>query len=251
MSYKIKLKTFEGPFDLLVYLIENARMSIYDIEISEITSQYLAYLEDMKEMDVALGSEFMLLAAQLIDIKSRMLLPRLNEAGEPVVDEDPRSELVEKLLEYKKFKEISGVLSDREEENMHIYEKPQEDISEYTDSPDEYLALDMEQFVRAFNNFIHRKQKLDEVRRRYVRVERERENTENRIKYIKNVFRVKNVRKVSFNDLIVDAKDRYDVVLTFTSLLEMIKDKMVSVKQTRRFGDMTVTSLEGTESGDK
>ena len=251
MSYKIKLKTFEGPFDLLVYLIENARMSIYDIEISEITSQYLAYLEDMKEMDVALGSEFMLLAAQLIDIKSRMLLPRLNEAGEPVVDEDPRSELVEKLLEYKKFKEISGVLSEREEENMHIYEKPQEDISEYTDSPDEYLALDMDQFVRAFNIFIHRKHKLDEVRRRYVRVERERENTENRIKYIKNVFRVKNVRKVSFNDLIVDAKDRYDVVLTFTSLLEMIKDKLVSVKQTRRFGDMTVTSLEGTESGDK
>ena len=180
-----------------------------------------------------------------------MLLPRLNEAGEPVVDEDPRSELVEKLLEYKKFKEISGVLSEREEETLKIHEKPQEDISRYTDAPDEYLALDMDQFVRAFNVFIHRKQKLDEVRRRYVRIERERENTENRIKHIKNIFRVKNARKISFDELIVDAKDKYDVVLTFTSLLEMIKDKLVSVKQARRFGEMTVTSLEVRESGDK
>ncbi len=251
MSYKIRLRTFEGPFDLLVYLIENARMSIYDIQISEITAQYLAYMEEMKEMDIALGSEFMLLAAQLIDIKSRMILPRFNEDGEAVVDSDPRSELVEKLLEYKKFKELSARLADMEEENMKVREKPQEDISEYTDSPDEYLALDMDKFMAAFNNFIHRRQKLDEVRKRYVRVRRERENTENRIRHIRNVFRVKGVRKISFSELVVDAKDRYDVVLTFTSVLEMIKSRLVSAKQPRRFGEITVTELGGNESDGK
>ena len=111
MSYKVKLKTFEGPFDLLVYLIENARVDIYDIAISEITDQYMAYLEEMQKLDVAVGSEFMVLAANLIDIKTKMLLPRLNEDGQEITEEDPRSQLVEKILEYKRFKQISQMLS--------------------------------------------------------------------------------------------------------------------------------------------
>ena len=100
MGYKVKLQAFEGPFDLLVYLIESARMDIYDIRVSEITAQYLEYIGNMQQMDVAVSSEFMVLAAELIELKSRMLLPRqpVEEGGtEP---EDPRSELVARLLEY-------------------------------------------------------------------------------------------------------------------------------------------------------
>ena len=103
--YKVKLKSFEGPFDLLVYLIENAEMSIYDIKISEITNQYLAYLKEMEERDVALASEFMVLASSLIEIKSKMILPRATEDGQEIVGEDPRTELVARLLEYKRFNE--------------------------------------------------------------------------------------------------------------------------------------------------
>ena len=143
--YKVKLKSFEGPFDLLVYLIENAEMSIYDIKISEITNQYLAYLKEMEERDVALASEFMVLASSLIEIKSKMILPRATEDGQEIVGEDPRTDLVARLLEYKRFKELSQMLEEREERSMNIFEKPQEDISQYLDNP--VLIADNREFI--------------------------------------------------------------------------------------------------------
>ena len=103
MSYRVKLNIFEGPFDLLVYLIEHARMSIYDIRVSEITTQYMAYIEQMQEADINPASEFMVLAAELLELKSKMLLPRKPvEEDSGAGYEDPRTELVEKLKEYKK-----------------------------------------------------------------------------------------------------------------------------------------------------
>ena len=101
MGYKVKIQSFEGPFDLLVYLIENAQMSIYDIEISSITRQYLDYIEAMQDMDIAVSTEFMVLASSLIEIKSKMILPRISQSGEVIMEDDPRSELVERILEYK------------------------------------------------------------------------------------------------------------------------------------------------------
>ena len=143
MSYKVRLRTFEGPFDLLVYLIENAQMNIYDIQISEITGQYLDYIKTMREMDFNVGTEFMVLAATLIDIKSRMILPRSGIEGTAAAEEDPRSDLVERLLEYKRFKKGAEILSEREDYMTLVYEKPQEDISAYLEQPDEYLSLDL------------------------------------------------------------------------------------------------------------
>jgi segregation and condensation protein A len=109
MGYRIKLNVFEGPFDLLVYLIENAEMSIYDIKISEITNQYISYVEELKSTDINLSSEFMVLAAELIDLKSKMLLPR-QKTDEEGVAEDPRTDLAMRILEYKKFKLASELL---------------------------------------------------------------------------------------------------------------------------------------------
>ena len=149
MSYKVRLHSFEGPFDLLVYLIENARMDIYDIRISEITEQYIEYVNEIKKTDVAAATEFMVLAATLIDIKSRMILPRPKPLEGGDYEEDPRSALVEKLLEYRRFKECAEMLKEREELTALIYEKPQEDISEYTDSPDELLRLSPERRKQA------------------------------------------------------------------------------------------------------
>lgn len=248
--YKIKLGTFEGPFDLLVYLIENARMDIYDIKISEITGQYIAYLEEMKKMDVAVGSEFMVLAAQLIEIKTRMLLPRNTDIGEGIVEEDPRAVLVEKILEYRKFKEVARILEERESEAVRVFEKPQEDISEYQNQPDEYLNLDIEQFIRAFKGFLHRKQKVEEVKKRYVRVKRDRESSENRMVYIRSVFRMKKTRRVPFSDLVVNAKDKYDVILSFTSVLEMMKARQLDAAQKVTYGDITVKAMEDFEKYD-
>ncbi len=250
MSYKVKLRTFEGPFDLLVYLIENARVNIYDIAISEITEQYMAYLEEMQKLDVAVGSEFMVLAANLIDIKTKMLLPRLTEDGQEDGEEDPRSRLVEKLLEYKRFKQLSQLLGEYEEEASHIYEKPKEDISVYLEQPDEYLSLEIGQFVKAFNLFLSKKKRVEEVRRHYVRVERERESTENRMAYIKNLFRLRNTNTVPFSDLVINREDKYDTVLAFTSVLEMSKARIVRADQQQMYGEIMVTKLEE-DSDDK
>lgn len=242
--YKVKLKSFEGPFDLLVYLIENAEMSIYDIRISEITNQYLAYIKAMEERDVALASEFMVLASTLIEIKSKMILPRVSEDGETVVDEDPRSELVERLIEYKRFKGIAAMLEAREERSMNIFEKPQEDISEYLENPDEYLSLDLKEFATAFSMFIQKKQKVEAVRKHYTRIERERASMEKRISSILNAVRAKIGHIFSFRDFIHDKKDRYDVVVTFMSLLEMAKARAVRVEQQAAYGDIEVTAGE-------
>lgn len=244
MGYKVRTRKFEGPFDLLVYLIETAEMSIYDIAIADITAQYLAYLEEMKKMDVALGSEFIVLAAQLIDIKSRMLLPRATDTEGKLVEEDPRSELVERLIEYRRFKEASQILSEQEDMTSRIFEKPQEDISEYLDSPDEVLNLDVNQFVNAFNQFISRKQRVEAVKKKYVKVKRERESTESRMSFIKSLFSRNRSRKVSFRETLSGTKDRYDVVLSFTSVLEMIKNRAILAEQEVMYGDIILTNRE-------
>lgn len=237
-----------------MYLIENAQMSIYDIKISEITSQYLAYINTMKEMDVYVASEFMVLASALIEIKSKMILPRAVDPGDgSVVEEDPRSELVARLLEYKRFKQAAEILQDQEERCQHIYEKPQEDISAYLNEPDEYLSLDLKQFAGAFNLFIQKKQKVDSVRKHYTRIERERARMEERISYIAGMLRKSIGQIFNFKEFIHNKKDRYDVVVTFVSLLEMAKNRIVQVNQKSTYGDIEVSAgqnVDGTVSLD-
>lgn len=247
MSYKVKLQSFEGPFDLLVYLIENAQMSIYDIRISEITNQYLEYIKAMEEADISVATEFMVLASTLIEIKSRMILPRITAEGRVLEEEDPRADLVERILEYKRFKRAADILQNRQERSQHIFEKPQEDISRYLDNPDEYLSLDLKQFASAFSLFIQKKQKVEAVRKHYTRIERERSTMESRIKMILSAVRRKVGQIFSFRELIPDREDRYDVVVTFMSLLEMAKERVIRVDQRSLYGDIEVTAGERVE----
>ncbi len=243
MSYKVSLQTFEGPFDLLVYLIENAQMSIYDIRISEITKQYLAYIEEMRSLDINVATEFMVLAATLIDIKSKMILPRTTIEGEMVLEEDPRSELVERLLEYKKFKKGADILEEREAYMSNVFEKPQEDISAYLEQPDEYLSLDINKFASAFDLFLRKKKREEEVRAHYTRVERERATIESRMVYIKDrvvgAF-TKGIKRLSLKTLIPNKKDRYDVVVTFVSVLQMMRDRYLDAEQNSTYGEITI-----------
>ena len=116
--YKVRIDQFEGPFDLLLYLLENARMDIYDIRVTEITEQYIGYLKEMDELNVEVGSEFIVLAAALIRLKSRMLLPRVTEVDEMIVEDDPRTELAERLTEYIQTKKIAEMLQRREKEDI-------------------------------------------------------------------------------------------------------------------------------------
>jgi segregation and condensation protein A len=243
MSYKVKLNNFEGPFDLLCYLIENAEMNIYDIRVSQITNQYLSYREGMQLRDPALGGEFMVLAAALIELKSKMLLPRAAEAG-GAGDEDPRSELVMKLLEYRKFESAAAFLMEREERAGFLFEKPGEDLQPYTNEPDEYLRMDPVRFARAFRLFLNKKQRVDEMRNLYARAEEQRETMETRISFIKGLFTFKNAVKLRFRELLKTPNDRFERVLTFVSLLEMIRNRSISARQNGNFAEITVELCE-------
>ena len=239
MSYKVKLNVFEGPFDLLVYLIENARMNIYDIQVSEITEQYMRYIDEMQQLDVALSSEFMVLAAELIRIKSRMLLPR-SQAEPGALPEDPRTELVSRLLEYKRFRAAAEMLGANELETRRVFEKPQEDISEYTDNPEEHLKLNMDEFVRSFDAFLARRRKIAEIRHRYERVERERVSAEERMEFLRGLFREDRNKTMPFRDMIEDKNDRYDIALSFSSLLEMVRKNQLTAEQEKLFAEIFV-----------
>lgn len=245
MGYRVKLNVFEGPFDLLVYLIEHAQMSIYDIRISEITSQYLSYVEDMRKADINVSSEFMVLAAALLEIKSRMLLPRKSsDSGSEQITEDPRTELVEKLVEYKKFKTLSEMLHARAEDTAMQLEKPQEDLSVYTGEPDEYLNLDIDKFRNAFEQFLVRKRRIEEIREHHKRTEKQRITTEVRMENIRDFFRSSNVNEADFRELIPEKDDKYDIAVTFSSVLEMMKEKRLDAEQRYLFGDITVRATE-------
>lgn len=245
MGYRVKLNVFEGPFDLLVYLIEHAQMSIYDIKISEITSQYLSYVEEMKNDDINVSSEFMVLAAALLEIKSKMLLPRFSKddaAGD--LPEDPRTELVQKLVEYKKYKVLSEMLEARFDETSMYLEKPQEDLSEYTGEPDEYLSLDIDKFKNAFEQFLVRKKRIEEIRAHHKRTKKQRITTEIRMENIKSFFRENNIDEADFRELIEKKDDKYDVAVTFSSVLEMMKEKRLDAEQKYLFGDITVKATD-------
>ncbi len=245
MSYRVKLNLFEGPFDLLVYLIEHAQMSVYDISISEITDQYMHYVEDMKNADISVSSEFMVLAAALLEIKSKMLLPRsVTEDGTADIMEDPRTELVAKLVEYKRFKAISEMLEARGREAAMHLEKPQEDLTEYTGEPDEYLNLDLDKFKSAFELFLQRKKKLEEIQAHPRRSEKQRITTEARMESISEFFRNHDTGETNFKNLVQDKTDLYDVAVTFSSVLEMIKARRLDAEQKYTFGDITVKATQ-------
>ena len=245
--YKVRIDKFEGPFDLLIYLLENARMDIYDIKVAEITEQYIGYLKEMEDLNVEVDTEFIVLAAVLIRLKSRMLLPRINEAGEIEIIEDPRSELRGRLLDYMRIKKAAELLMAAEEYNLAVHGKPAEDMSVYLENPDEILQVSDEQMVNAFIQFLTRKRKVEEVTRRYSRVRRRKETIESRISEMTEIlerkFREGN-GKVLFNELLPEKPDRYDITLSFMSLLSMIKNQGYDAEQTENFGDIKVIRRE-------
>lgn len=238
MTYKVKLDMFEGPFDLLVYLIETAKMNIYDIPVAQITKQYLDYLDRMEQADAAVTGEFMVLAASLIELKSKMLLPRSSFQGEEDSEEDPRTELVQKLLEYKKCKAQAEFLLQCEERALLRYTKPQEDLSIYTREPDEILTMDLEQFIRAFCAFLEKRRRLEDVERRYTMEKRRRMSVETRIDQIK--CRLQVGKELRFEELLEEDADAECVVLTFLSLLELVRQKQILVKQRMNFGEIRI-----------
>lgn len=246
MSISVNLQAFQGPLDLLLHLIDKNKVNIYDIPIVEITEQYLEYVNAMDKQDLDIVSEFLVMAATLIDIKSKMLLPKqVDENGE---EEDPRAELVEKLLEYKMYKYMSYELKDRQVERERVLFKKSsipDEILTYVPpiDLDEMLAdVDLSKLNRIFQQVIKRQaDKVDPIRSKFGKIEKEEVNLSDKIHYIEE-YAGQN-ETFSFKQLLVSQSGKMQIIVTFLAVLELIKTGKIRIVQENIFDDIQITAV--------
>lgn len=245
MALEVKLQVFEGPLDLLLHLIEKNKIDIYDIPIVEITDQYLDYIRQMETEDMNVMSEFLVMAATLLDIKCRMLLPKEeNEEGE---EEDPRAELVQKLLEYKMYKYMSYELRDRQVDAAKSwYKSPTlpDEVKDYKypiDCKELLKDTDLAKLREVFKSVMRRQEdKIDPIRSKFGKIEKDEINLEEKQSYIEEY--VKNHGKFSFRELLEKQGSRMEIIVTFLAVLEMMKQGMISIEQDNNFAEIIITS---------
>ncbi|MDD5428257.1 MAG: segregation/condensation protein A [Candidatus Omnitrophica bacterium] len=234
MTYKVKLDVFEGPLDLLLYLIQKEEVDIYDIPIAKITDQYLEYLELMKLLDLGIAGEFLVMAATLMHIKSKMLLPPEQVDGEEKPEEDPRAELVKRLLEYKKFKEAASELSHMESQHKHFFARVGPGI-DVEDLPKEETFFEASLFdlITAFTKVLK-----DIPRDVFYKVVKDEFTVSEKIHDVLHM--VVDKKKILFTDLFRAAKTKFEIITIFLALLELIKIKEVIVIQAAPFGEIEI-----------
>lgn len=246
MGIPVKLQVFEGPLDLLLHLIDKNKVNIYDIPIVEITRQYLEYIQQMEKEDLNIMSEFLVMAATLIDIKSKMLLPReVNEEGE---ETDPRQELVEKLIEYKMYKYMAFELKDRQiDAEKVLYKVPTipKEIEEYSEpvNIDELLdGLSLAKLHSIFKSIMKKQEnKIDPIRSRFGKIEKEEVNLSEKIEYIK-IFASEH-KKFSFRKLLEEQCSKMETIVTFLAVLELMKTGLIAISQEKIFDDILITTI--------
>ena len=235
-AYRVKLDRFEGPLDLLLYLIRKSEVNIYDIPIARITEQYLSFIKLMEELNLDVAGEFLVMAATLIHIKSKMLLPRPETAQESFLEEeDPRDELVRRLLEHQKFKQAADVLHDREVTRSAQFTRPDSRIADAIN--DEYepeLEVDLFSLLAAFKGVLTRAS-----RRTRVFLPPEKISIEDRINQL--LTRLSETEACGFEDLFEDGDgSRSFMIVTFLAMLEMIRLKLIRVFQSGSLGAIRV-----------
>lgn len=246
MGIPVKLEVFEGPLDLLLHLIDKNKIDIYDIPIVEITNQYMEYIRAMQHEDLNVMSEFLVMAATLLDIKCRMLLPKeVNEEGE---EEDPRKELVEQLLQYKMYKYIAYELKDRQTDAEQVLYREKdipEEVQEYTEpvNLDELLSdLTLSRLNQIFKEVMKRQhEKIDPVRSTFGKIEKEEVPLSVKLTYVEKYARTHS--RFSFRQLLEEQKSRMQVVVTFLAILELMKLGTLHVEQDEICGEIMIDSL--------
>ena len=232
MELDFKLDEFSGPLDLLLHLIKENKMDILNIEMEKITNQYMEYLNKMEEMNLEVTSNYLVLASELLYIKSKMLLPRPKDEDEEE-EEDPRSELVTRLLEYQTYKEITKTLKEKEELRKEIYTKAPEDMKDFmTEGVNITDELNIDDLVDAFKKFLLRQKENKPI---HTQVTEKEVTVAERRKRIKDIIFKK--KKVSFFELFEDYSKEY-VVATFLAVLEMAKAGELTIKQKKTFDDI-------------
>ena len=243
MAIDVKINVFEGPLDLLLHLIEKNQVDIYDIPIVDITDQYKEYLHRMPSEDLGAMSEFLVMAATLLDIKCKMLLPKeKNEEGE---EEDPREELVQKLLEYKMYKFMSYELKDRMDDADGVfYKKPTipDEVLKYREpvDPKELLSsVTLERLNKIYQSILKKQEeKIDPIRSKFGTIEKEEVSLSDKMVEMKSY--ASSHRRFSFRQLLEGQPSRTQIVVTFLSILELMKMGYIHVEQEALFDDIQI-----------
>jgi segregation and condensation protein A len=232
-AYQVKLESFEGPLDLLIHLIKKEEVNIYDIPIALITARYLEYIELLQELNLDMAGDFLVMAATLIHIKSRMLLPRPDPAQEDP-EEDPREALIRRLLEHQKFKAAAELLFERGTLRGAQWTRPDERVADLAgEGYEPELEVDLFSLLAAFKGVLERaKQRPPMV------LPAEQISVESRIEQL--LERLSETEACGFEDLFIDVSSRGDMIVTFLALLEMIRLKLVRVFQSSSFGPIRV-----------
>lgn len=237
-EYTIKLDAFEGPMDLLMHLIEKNKIDIYDIPIAELTEQYMEYLSKFKEFNIEIASEFLVMAATLLQIKSRILLPKVKKEAAIEDETDPRQELVDRLLEYRRFKEVSAVLDQlAKEQEKFFFRAP-------TDLPIAHLPpenMDVDLLWQAFQTVLEA-----QLPQTVSLVRREQFSVQDKMADILLLLTQKRPEEgIRFVDAFIRSGTKSEAIVTFLALLELIKLKRVYVKQIQAFSDIYIKSRNG------
>jgi segregation and condensation protein A len=232
MSYQVKIDIFEGPFDLLLHLIQKNDLDIYDIPISDITSEYLKYIDLFKEMNLTLAGDFLVMAATLIQIKAKTLLPRDEHAEE---GPDPREELVARLVEYQKFKEVSDILARKYDEQRDVFYRG----APLFNKDDQTLDLNLPKLLDAFRDVLE----SSEVNVREILVEEI--PVEVRIRQILDILETRSY--IRFSELFPAGSSRYTMVVSFLALLELIRLHQVQVSQPANFDEIHINRIQNAD----
>lgn len=245
MELEVKLQVFEGPLDLLLHLIDKNKVNIYDIPIVLITKQYMEYISNMQTHDLEVVSEFMVMAATLLDIKAKMLLPKeVDEEGEEV---DPRQELVEQLLQYKMYKYASFELKDMQRDAEKSFYRKQDlpdEVRKYEPLPDisELIGdLTLQKLHSIFNDVMKRqKNKIDPIRSKFGKIEREEVSLSEKMDFIQEYIHGK--KNVSFFSLLDSQETKMHVIVSFLAVLELMKVGKIVICQEEIFDDIIINA---------
>jgi len=234
MVYRVKLDLFEGPLDLLLYLIKKNEIDIYNIPIAQITKQYLEYIELMRFLDLNIAAEFLVMAATLMHIKSKMLLPPEEVEQEEEEEEDPRQELVRRLLEYQKFKEAATYFEERELRQKDIFVRSVKRIKKFQEKKEEvYFEASVFDLISAFSQVLKKVPK-----KRFQEVIKDEFTVSEKIHELLHMLIEKEV--IYVNRLFKKAKNKYEIIAFFLAILELIRLKEIVVLQKRPFADIQI-----------
>ena len=238
MDYSVKIDEFEGPLDLLLHLIKQSNINIQDIDISVITAQYLDYINKMDELNINVAASYLVMAAELMEIKSKSLLPRTEEESPEEDDEEVSKEsLINKLIEYQKYKDMTSTFKELELERQKIYIKPPEKLSNYIDNTitnDGDTSID--DLVNAFKGFLER---LDREKPITTKITNKEYSVKTRKQSLRKLLKER--PRVKFTELFEETNTPYIVVI-FLSILEMTKEKEIALRQDGNFKDIIIES---------